>query len=192
MPPKSVRRQRQPPKMPRSPPRTDADIVTMIELVDKDDVPPGLYVGVPFYTSDDHPGAKWVYEAAREEHDLSVSYHKAGLDRLRHDDLMMPELAGRLSGVYPANGTLEVTEQFVQDKTVTVRLRYIDEEKRIGGYPVTGVSSDKPEKSVYLLGGMPADLLPREYTVKLELDEYVRQGDKLVLRRRPMHGASSG
>ena len=167
----------------KSPPG-NASIVTVIELVDKDDVPPGLYAGVPFHTSDDDPGAKWVYELAMEEHALAAEYHKAGMDRQRHNDFampMMPELGGRLSGVYPAKGTLEVAEQFVRDKTVTVRLRYIDEDKRIGGYPVTSVSGDKPEKSVYLFGGMPADLPPGEYTVNLELDEYVRQGDKLVL-----------
>ena len=34
----------------------NASCVHMIQLVDKDDVPSGLYAGVPFYEMDDHPG----------------------------------------------------------------------------------------------------------------------------------------
>ena len=131
-----------------------ASIVQVIQLVDKKDVPPGPDAGVPF---------------------LNISHPK---EKLPKPLSLGPVLNGRLSGVYPVKGTLEVADFLIEGKTITARLRFIDEDK---AEIVSNVSGDKSEKPVYFWGCMPGYLLPGEYTVNVELDEYVRQGDKLVL-----------
>ncbi len=98
-----------------------------------------------------------------------------------------PEPVARLSGVYTSKGTLQVAEEFVQDKTITIRLRYIDHARNIAQSPgIILVRGDKAEKSVYLWGEMavglaPTGLAPGAYTVNVELDEYVLNGTKYVL-----------
>ncbi len=157
-----------------TPPAVEARIVNWIELVDKDDLPAGMYCRVPPYRTTDHPGAKWVYK-----HTVDAMKRGAG-DKW----LVMSELSARLGGVYTARGTLEVAEQFVQGDTITIRLRYIDEDKDIGRHMEAGnpvhVYGDKQFKSVYLWGHMPKDLPPGKYTVNLELDEYDRKDGQLV------------
>lgn len=191
-------------------PARNVQILTSILLVedgagntayDRDyrDIPPGLYAGVPIYKTIDHPDAKWVYQNTYITTRYRSPAEKGPL-------VMQPELTARLSGRYSSKGTLEVAEQSVQGKTITIRLRYINEDKDIRQpslKPATDLEIDEQgrqvrsvvpvtptvtvdgqwePKSVYLWGAkMPDDLSPGVYAVKLELDEYVREGDKLVL-----------
>lgn len=173
-------------------------ILSSIELVDKDDLPSGLYCRVPSYaraTSSGGrltPSAQWVYKHTIDQNKLAAP----GM-------LMQAELSARLDNVYTARGTLEVADQVVQGNTITIRLRYISEDKDIArtafkpgdvGYDESGrqvevgaeinwpsimVSGKTAFKSVYLWGHMPSDLSPGQYTVSLELDQYVRKGGKL-------------
>ena len=155
--------------------RQDLKIVSWIEVMDQDDLPAGLYCRVPLYSTTDHPGARWVYK-----HTVGAVQRGGG-----DETFVFSELSARLSGTYTAKGTLEVAEQFVQGDTITIRLRYIDEDKDIARYRESGtrvmLSGNKQSKSVYLWGGMPKDLSPGTYTVNVELDEYERKDGKLVI-----------
>jgi len=160
------------------PARRDVSIVNSVELADKDDLPAGMYCGIPAYPHAS-PGPKWVYEYTIE------AVRRAGGEKAAGPEvLVLPQLSARLAGTYAARGTLEAAEQVVQGHTITIRLRYIDEDKDIGRHMEAGnpvhVSGKEKFKSLYLWGHMPKDLPPGRYTVKLELDEYDRKGDQLV------------
>lgn len=176
----------------------EVSILNFVELVDKDELQSGVFCRVPSYAralgSGDQltPSAQWVYKH-------SIDQMKSPAPGM----LMQAELSARLEGVYLNRGTLEVAEQVVKGDTITIRLRYISEDKDIArpgkmmglgiavdeqgrerdaktiDLPGVTVSGKAPAKSVYLWGHMPADLPPGQYTVNLELDEYERKNGRL-------------
>jgi len=136
-------------------------------------MPAGLCCRVPIYSTRGQPGAQWVYKHA------IGAINRAGTGP---DVLVLPALSARLAGAYAAKGTLEVAEEVLKGDTITIGLRYIAEDRDMGASPgaMVRVSGDKQFKSVYLFGAMPTDLRPGKYTVNVELDEHMRQGDKVV------------
>ncbi|HOD84241.1 MAG TPA: hypothetical protein PKG77_22690 [Phycisphaerae bacterium] len=169
-------------------------MVGWIELVDKDDLPSGMYCGLPPYGSTDHPGAKWVYK-----HTLEAVKH-----RVREDGMALPELSARLEGTYMPVGTLWLDEPVIRGDTITIHLKYVPGDEGIArpggmiGVNLAGdrggeerdahaprlpisVSGRQRFKSVYIWGHMPAKLPPGRYTVNLQLGEYEWRDGRLVL-----------
>lgn len=153
------------------PSRRDLSMLRSIALTDKDDLPAGLYCRVPFYADgNEETPPVWLYR-----------YTISEIKRLGAlPDLQGSDLSARLAGTYTARGTLEVAEQYIQGNTITIRIRYIAEDRDIMSRYV-GVLGKKQFKSAYLWGYTPSDLSPGKYRMNVELDEFVRsEGGKLV------------
>ena len=143
----------------------DLGLLNSIEMVDKDELPSGLFAREQMsHAGDIRP--KWGYETYR---------------KLKESPLRGPGyFFGRFKHARNIKGWIATSEQFIKGNTITIRLWYVREDPGNRTRPLTRIQGDKPSKSIYLWGQTPHNLKPGTYTINIELDEYERRNGQLA------------